>query len=222
MTTLSRAPGSIASVELGAALARALRNRLGATTGIARIERRDFPSATSYPIEEFAVVLKSGGEVTLLLKNLAVGAMLPGARAAKPELVQDPRREIHVYRSILDGAGLGTAECYLAHADEERGRYWLALERVAGVELFQVGDLEVWKDVARWLAAAHSRLARHARPGADRSPLLDYGEAFYRSWALRAYDFASDRDRLLLAPVVERYDRVVERLVALPRTLIHG
>ena len=48
-------------------------------------------------------------------------------------------------------------------ADADRPRYWLLLEKVAGVELWQVGDFAVWEDVARWLGAFHARFFDETR-----------------------------------------------------------
>ena len=221
MSAAAGAGAAVSTAELRSALEPELRARFGRGGGIARLRWCAFASATSYPIEALEVHLEDGRELRLLLKEVGADALLPGARDAKPELVRDPRREIHVYREILAGAGLGTAECYAAVSDEERGRFWLVLERVTGVELFQVGDLGSWKDAARWLASAHERLAPHAS-GPAAGPLLRYDAAYYRLWARRALEFATGPSRAVLEALAAPYERIVERLVALPQTVIHG
>src|SRR3712207_8110337 len=40
----------------------------------------------------------------------------------------------------------------------------LFLERVQGLELYQVGEFMVWQQVARWLAVMHTRFAGKADP----------------------------------------------------------
>src|SRR5207248_283234 len=103
--------------------------------------------------------------------------------------------------------------------------YWLFLERVAGQTLYEVGDFAVWERTAEWLARFHTRSACET---GQPSFLLRYAEPFYRTWPARASEFLKakslprsegcDRfDRLL-----RRYDRVVERLLSLPATLMHG
>ncbi len=67
----------------------------------------------------------------------------------------DPAREIETYRLILAGRA-GTAACYAAVVDRDQQRYWLLLEKVPGVELHQIGDIEIWQAVARWLAELHT------------------------------------------------------------------
>src|SRR5205814_2079494 len=79
------------------------------------------------------------------------------------EVVADPLREIEVYRSVLAGAGLGTAKLYAADVE----RSWLVLEKVEGVELYQIGELDPWQRALRWLARMHDRFA-----GADLPDVL--------------------------------------------------
>src|SRR5436309_3081496 len=76
----------------------------------------------------------------------------PSAQGVRPNFLHDPRREIQAYR-ILANAGLGTPICH------EWGEDWLMLEKIEGVELWQVGDLDRWIDVAAWLARLHGRFA---------------------------------------------------------------
>jgi aminoglycoside phosphotransferase (APT) family kinase protein len=92
------------------------------------------------------------------------------------------------------------------------------------VALWQIGELEIWEEAARWLARLHRRfgegdVAERARH------LLRHDPGFYRQWPERALSFASrddDRRRRGLRWLVERYERVVERLETLPVAFIHG
>src|SRR5437763_1558264 len=77
---------------------------------------------------------------------------------------------------------LGTATCYGAVVDERLGRYWLFLERVAGVELYQVGELSTWQRAACWLAGLHTQLAVESDGFAPAARLLTYDDDFYRQW----------------------------------------
>lgn len=94
-----------------------------------------------------------------------------------------------------------------------------------GLELYQLGDLASWEAVARWLAIMHTRLATWTEPVVQRARLLRYDARFYQQWPRRALAFARRADPGVARRVewlVGRYDQVVERLVALPLTVIHG
>jgi aminoglycoside phosphotransferase (APT) family kinase protein len=160
------------------------------------------------------------------LKDLSPRAVLPEAAHARPSFLVDPAREIAVYRSGLVRTPPGAARFYGARADPARGRFWLFLEHVTGVPLWQVGELAVWRDVAAWLGRFHARAARLEIPWELRSRLVRHDAHFYRGWLDRARAFAK-RSGPLAAPgrldwLAERYEGVVERLTALPATVIHG
>jgi aminoglycoside phosphotransferase (APT) family kinase protein len=104
--------------------------------------------------------------------------------------------------------------------------YYLFLHKADGVPLWQVGELAAWQAAARWAAAAHAKLAVMA--GAPKiEPLVPYSEEFYRRWPARVNEFVLNRlpageTKRALQRVIAGYDRVVDRLVPLPRTMIHG
>jgi len=130
---------------------------------------------------------------------------------------------------VLAGHRLGTAACYGAVVDRPRGRYWLFLERVPGIELYQVGELEVWQRVAAWLAGMHRTFAEaHVAARAHAVHALRHDAAYYRLWLDRARRFfqhgTPDTDPVAsgLAWLAPRHDHVVDRLMALPATFLHG
>jgi thiamine kinase-like enzyme len=85
------------------------------------------------------------------------------------------------------------------------------IEQVSGVELYQVGELDTWKEVARWLARLHDRFT-----GAPLiAHVLQYDEQFLSLWFERARAFGR-------AVGIRGYELVVDRLIRLPRTLVHG
>jgi hypothetical protein len=203
----------IADELLASALARALGAR------VASLERRPSDYRTSFGLEELDAELEDGRRLELMFKDLARSALHPRARDVKPEFVYDPLREIEVYRDVLDEAQLGTPRFH--GAVPERG--WLFVERVAGFELYRVGERETWEHVARWLARMHARL----EPVAGRAHrAIRYDEAWYRRWPARALAIAAARGQphalAALERIVDDYDRVIARLLALPTTLIHG
>jgi aminoglycoside phosphotransferase len=176
---------------------------------VAALHRRPSSYRTSHPLEELDVLLEDGSQLTLIRKDLRRAELDGLAQSAKPAFLYDPRREIDAYR-LLAEHDLGTPLLY------DHGEDWLLIERVLGVELYQVGDIETWQQAARWLAVLHGLFAG-APPGSRH--LLRYDADFYRGWAVRARRFAGGAT---LEAILSLYDTVVERLCALPVTLIHG
>jgi Ser/Thr protein kinase RdoA (MazF antagonist) len=136
------------------------------------------------------------------------------ARAAKPQFLHDPLREIVVYRDVLSRLALGTARYYGSLVDPGRQRFLLFIEKLAGVELWQIGEIELWEEVARWLATFHEKAPVIASPH-----LLSYDAAFFAGWPERARAFAGGD---VVSRVAARYDDVVATLRALPQTFVHG
>ncbi|MCW2964545.1 MAG: hypothetical protein JWO17_1797 [Actinomycetia bacterium] len=174
---------------------------------VTTVERSPSPYRTSFPLEELRVELADGTRLQLVRKDLRRSALGAIAHRVKPEFLHDPGREIEAYR-LLAGRRLGTPAYYGA------GRGWILLEKVPGVELAQVGELEAWRRAARWLARLHATFA--VTPPSSRL-LLDHDAAYYRLWPQRAAARAPE-----VSWIAARYEPVVERLVALPKTLIHG
>ena len=191
-----------------------LRVRLEAGLGraIQDLRRQPSPYSSTYPLEDLCVQLDDGTRLQLILKDIT----RPPTTSLKPAFITDPRREIDVYRSVLAERSLGTAYCHVAVADETNENYWLVLEKVQGVELYQIGDLTVWHAAARWLAQLHAR-------SAVSSHLLRHTPSFYRLWPERAIANARHPDRIAaLTWLAKRHEQVIERLLKLPATFIHG
>jgi aminoglycoside phosphotransferase (APT) family kinase protein len=131
----------------------------------------------------------------------------------------DPLREIEVYSELLPGLGMSTARCWGVSIDPTRGRYWLFLERIRGVELYQVGERSAWEAVARWLAAMHRALAGRS---SGRGRLLRYDAELLSGWARRAFEYAPATHRYRLGEIAARYDAVLQRMLVAPPTPIHG
>ena len=188
--------------------------------------RRPSEYRTSFPLEELDLTLEGGTELRLIFKDLAWSALDEEARLAKPDFLHDPQREPAVYASVLSSRGIGP-RYYGSAIDPGADRYWLFVERTDGRELYQVGDLELWQAVAKWLGEMHSDLAADLEGHADRGRLIDYDESYYRRWIERAEKFAAAPGQPAsraetLAWIAERYDPVVDGLLDLPKTVIHG
>lgn len=217
----------VAEPDLRAALEEALGAHEGAGVAVTALERRPCEYRTSFALEELDVNLADGRALRIMFKDLSRACLDENAQRVKPAFLHDPQREVEVYRDLLDGAALGTPAYYGAAVDPARDRHWLFIENVAGPVLWQIGEFEVWEETARWLARMHAALA----PAAAAPPpsLLHYGPDLFRTWIDRAREFAQrpgtpwdEETRAVVVDLSERYEPVVERLSALPATIVHG
>jgi Ser/Thr protein kinase RdoA (MazF antagonist) len=197
----------------------------GDGTDVVGLTRRPYRYATSAPLEEIRVRTGDGEELAAILKDLSRERLLDDARNSKPVFLHEPLRELETYRRILSPAGIGP-RCIAAVAEESPPRYWLLIEKVPGVELWQVGELSVWEQVAGWLGRFHARFAGRLDEVRAANPhLLELSEGWFRSWAERARDAlaeSSDQRAARLRRGLEGYGGVVESLAALPPTFLHG
>jgi len=216
--------------ELRAALGQALSRHFALERRIVALDRQPVPTCSSFALEELEVRLDDDSALQLIFKDISQQGMLDAARHVKPSFLYDPLREIETYRVLLAPSGLGMATYYGAVVDQPAGRYWLFLEKVSGLELYYV-DFPIWQQVARWLAAMHSYFAAQGDLAAQvpTANLLKYDGDFYRTWMRRAQRFSQtntttqpSKAQSWIEWLATRYDRVVERLIDLPVTLIHG
>jgi len=217
-------PGGVRD-DLRAVLEQSLTTYFGHRRRIVTLRRRTSRYATSFALEDFDVVFDDGRHLQVVFKDLSEGGLLGTARVAKPRFLHDPLREIGTYRGILSREALRTAECYGAVADA--GRSWLFLEKVQGRELYQIGELAVWSDVACWLAGMHDRFSERAEQlQRDHAYLLRYDAAFHRRWFERAQEFigraGAEHERRDMARLAAGRETVIEQLAAMPVTLVHG
>jgi len=189
----------------------------GGTSAVpgATVEVTPFAGATSHRIDEVGP--------GWLRKDLRPAALLEDARGAKPAFVHDPRREPAAYRNLLRPLAIGP-HCHAAGDD------WIVIERVPGVELWQIGDLDVWVRVAAWVARMHRQLSaavppcppgagrtrRRDRSRAGRVPLLVHDTRLFAAWRTRAAVAGAP------GTVLDAHRRATARLLSLPPMLIHG
>jgi Phosphotransferase enzyme family len=201
--------------------------RLSAHQGrdVVELVRRPYRYATSAPLEEVRVSMDDGAEMKLILKDLSRDRLLGDARTTKPEFLHQPEREVETYRRILAPAGIG-ARCFVAVAEPDPPRHWLLIEKVPGVELWQVGELSVWEEVARWLGGFHAHSGGRIAELRGANPyLLEHSLSWYRSWCERARAALAGSDdprALTLQGTLEGYDAAIASLAALPQTFVHG
>lgn len=219
------------TADLRSALENALSRYFGRLRRVAQMERRLSICRSSFLLEELEVGLDDGTTLQVMFKDLSRQALLETARRVKPAFLYNPLREIETYRTILAHDHPGSARCYGAVIEPSRGRYWLFLEKVPGLELYQIGDFATWEQVSRWLANLHTRFAgkgvcENLAPAAH---LLRYNRAYYWLWMRRAVRGArvakagaSPATVRSLEWLAGRYGWIVDRLLALPPSLIHG
>lgn len=220
----------IATALLHGVVERVLSDHFGAPQRIVHLQRTPFAYRSSFGLEELQVLLDDGATLTLLWKDASLHALSAAGQRAKPTFLYHPQREIETYHQIL-GTHLPDAAIYYgALVDEEQARYWLFLEKVQGTPLYEVA-LPVWQHVARWLATMHGYFVRQPdlRALAAAGHLLHYDRDFYWRWPRRAQHFLHQQAPSLpttaLAQfdrLVVRYEHVIEQLLLLPQTLIHG
>ena len=215
--------------ELQDSLEKVLSEFFSEPVTISRWHRHVSDYSSSYLLEELDVEVRGHGELKLMFKDLSRRALLIDASRNKPAFCDDSMREIEMYRRVLQQQQLGTATCYGAVVDDAGGRFWLFLERLEPVHLWQMGDFAIWQRIAAWLARAHFALSHAARGGRALTHLLEHDEAFYLRWLQRAQEFVRQRDKSAehtathtIDRIADTYSSVVERLLRLPRTIIHG
>ena len=215
----------VSTEALQPVLERQLGEHFGAPCRITQLTRKASEYHSSYPIEELNILLADGSSLDLIFKDVSESALLPVARAAKPEIVRNPRREIEVYRQILSDAKLGTPTLYGARTDDLNQEYWLFIEDVPGLELYQIGEISAWQQASRWLARMHVEFAGRVSQLENNSTLLKRDEQFYRTWIRRAQEFAQSdplRARNEIQKLLNGFESVLEKISRLSRTLIHG
>lgn len=189
------------------------------------LARRPYRYATSAPLEELRVRTDEGRELALIFKDLSRERLIGQARHSKPPFVWEPRRELECYRRILTPASLGP-RCFAVVADPGPPRYWLFIEKVPGVELWQVGEIAVWEEAGRWLGRLHASFAARTNEVRDANPyLVEHSAAWFRGWherALSALSRSEDERAAALERALGPYEEVIEALTDLPRTFLHG
>ncbi len=219
----ARARDGVDTEVLRVELERALAETGHASPHIVHLTRHASRYRTSFALEELQVTLTDGQQLHLMWKDLHRHSLEETARQAKPRFLYNPAREIEVYRHVLTRHPMDTATFYGAVTRAKPERYWLFLEQVTGRELYQIGDFEIWQQVARWLAGMHTQFRERASAFQRDVPLLVHHAAYCGQWMTRARQFAAGtKSAAEIEWLAQRHDRVVDHLLALRPTLLHG
>ncbi|HEX6460201.1 MAG TPA: aminoglycoside phosphotransferase family protein [Thermoleophilaceae bacterium] len=196
-----------------------LRELLGGDE-VVELSRRPYRYATSAALDELQVRLRDGTELSLILKELARERLIGDARITKPDFTYEPERELATYRDVLAPAGIGPR--FYGTGEGQ----WFVIEKVPGVELWQVGELEIWEGVAGWLAGFHARFANRVDAVRGANPyLIEHTEAWFCDWCDRARAAlagAGDPRAPELVRALSGYGEVAAALASLPRHFVHG
>lgn len=166
------------------------------------------PLASSCALYRLALTTVNGRLPAAVFKDLS-----PRARHRCPPLLLDPQREIDAYHVLREHPHVVAPRLLGSHADPAQGRYWIVLEEVDGVPLWQAEDPGAWPAAAAWLSSLH-----RVRP-AGRASWLVYDRAYYSSWMDRALRLAPSAE---LEGLRATYRWAIERLERAPRSFIHG
>jgi hypothetical protein len=185
---------------------------------VRRLTRSLSPSTTSYTADVLTVDLGDGRTLELFVKDFSF------SRLPKDDAAGRRTRELHVYRDLLDTTELGTPAFYGFVWNEEKRRFLLVLELVAGVQLRSCG-FEHWVAAAGWLGRLQGLYARDP-DRFERSPwLLRHDERYFASkasGALRNVEEASPAAVPRLRALLSGYERLVATMAAEPATFVHG
>ncbi len=232
-TTAARGQVPRAASDLGRHPAVALVSRLGALlaphlpegTRIQALKGRRCPYASTHALEELDLELSNGSMRRLMLKGFGLTAA-SAARGTRPAFMTDPYRELWAYEVALPPLSLGTPTLYGTLEGNSRMPDRLVLERVEGVELYQLGECAAWEAAGRWLSRLHARGSPVAEGFAMTGTLMSFDAGLHMRWMSRARRQAARLRRAsrlsVLDGLSQPFQRAVQILEDLPRTLIHG
>lgn len=169
------------------------------------------PYASSHFLVDVAVATH-GQLLHLVMKDLRSPTL--AAEAARPTIPSANGREADVYRTALANVE-GPPHFYGALRDGPH--HWLLLERVRGRELTKVGDRRTWGLAARWLGTLHASNRSWVKQGLFR-------DEHYMSESLQRArpGIESAPSALRLDRVIAGWDGVIESLLAIPLSMLHG
>jgi Phosphotransferase enzyme family len=185
---------------------------------IQSIERKRSEFSSFYASDIITVGLSSGDTFKVFLKDFGT------FHHPKDTMKERREREVIVYRDILPGSDLATAQYYGLIRDETSRRFWLLLEFVEGLPIGHL-EFEDWVPAAGWLGRMYGYFSRHPRLWENCDALTRHDERFFQSIAQEALRAVSEYSAELgrrLDPIVSQYDKAVAVMLDQPPTLVHG
>lgn len=185
---------------------------------VCAVEREPCAYASSYDAEILGLRRRDGELRRAFVKDFRASSL------AKHDIGERRERELHVYRDLLGGSGLGTPALYGALWAPEREVFRLLLEHVDGLPL-RYCDVDAWVDAAGWLGRLHGRARSWGERLRVSGLLVRHDRDFFLGRAAAAEREVRRRSPLLagrLRATTQGYEEVAERLAGEPATLVHG
>jgi hypothetical protein len=195
----------------------------GQPVRIRAIRRELLPSLSSFRRERLRLTLENNSTLRVFLKDLNPDHQTEKAQAVRARDLAPSSRELRMYQSVLSPERFGTLRLYAYRWDAERRLFWIFLEDGGRMLLHNFVDMDRWTAAARWAARFHA--AGRSLGPAPSEFLACYDHAHYRACAERVVAILPNLqtpERELVERGLRRYARHVDRLAALPRTVIHG
>jgi len=195
----------------------------GQPVRIRAIRRELLPSLSSFRRERLRLTLENGGTLRMFLKDLNPDHQTEKARAVRTPDLAPSSRELSMYQSILSPEHFGTLRLYAHRWDPARRLFWIFLEDGGRILLHNFVDMERWTAAGRWAARFHA--AGRTLGPSQVAFLPRYDHAHYRGCADRVGAILPNLqipERVLVERGLQRYAGYVDRLAALPPTVIHG
>jgi len=195
----------------------------GQPVRVRAIRRELLPSLSSFRRERLRLTLENGTTLPVFLKDLNPDHQTEKARAVRARDLVPSSRELRMYQSVLSPERFGTLRLYAYRWDPDRRLFWIFLEDGGRMLLHNFVDMDRWTAAARWAARFHA--AGRALGPSLVEFLPRYDHAHYRACAERVGAILPNLEtpeRELVRRGLRRYARCVDRLAALPPTVIHG
>ena len=218
---------TVSTPELKSQLERLFTAYYGEPTTIIDLNRQPSKYRSSFALEALSLRLSSERQLEIMFKDLSWSGLTADACRAKRHASYDPLRELAVYDEVLRRHPTLGASCFGTVADSAQDRYWLFIEQFRGVELYQIGDFDVWKHVARWLAVMHASLRRTVEGNAAlQARLITHEAAQQELWFRRACQSVASTHGAVASRGLKELFKLLPRLnraLSTGRpTLIHG
>jgi hypothetical protein len=203
-------------------LEQGLSAQLGREVAIRQLHDEGFDYPSSFSVKRLHVVLDDGESLGVFFKDLNPMHQCIEARSVRTLGLQRSRREIWMYREVLDTEWLATPRFFGHRWEPNSGLLWLFIEDVSSVRLMDEGDFGLWVAAARWLARFHAAM-EHA--DVDRSMLQQYDHGRFRKRAEHLAENPPDvsvEERSLIRRALERHEELLDSLDEQPRGIRHG
>lgn len=188
-----------------------------ATGGITVLHREPASHASTFPAEVVTCRCGDNREVRLYCKyGTDCGNEAHGHRGGVAY-------EANVYQRVLQPVKVSVAPFHGAYRENGSGRIWLILDYLDNnLRVSKVPDTNAMLKPAHWIGRFHG--IQESRLSAVRSTLKTYDRDYYLGWARRTALFANCWHRSFpwLTDLCERFETLLDDLVAVPPTVIHG